>query len=241
LSKEFDGVRAVDSVSLSVTGGLLTALIGPNGAGKTTLFNLVSGTVRPSGGKVLYKGRDITGEPAWKISQYGIARSFQITNVFPNLSVVENIRLSAQSRIRPRFDLWSAPEKYKVALEKTGRIIAEMRLQGRELMLASMLSHGDQRKLEIAMTLAQDPELMLLDEPTAGVAIQEIPELMAVIRSIKEQRRCTILLVEHKMDVVMGLSDRIVVMNDGKVIAEGAPSEVQANSLVQDVYLGRAA
>jgi len=238
LRKEFDGLVAVADVSLRVREGELHAIIGPNGAGKTTLFNLISGVLPPTSGQVFLRGREITGLPPHQIARRGIGRSFQITNLFPNLTVLESVRLAAQARGRHSLRFWAHYRRYRQYEERAMAIIHQVGLTGREHFLARALPHGDQRKLEIALLLATEPDVLLLDEPTAGMASGEIPALMDLIRGLREEGGRTILLVEHKMDVVMNLSDRITVMHQGRVLAEGTPAEISANEQVQRAYLG---
>ena len=238
LRKEFDGLVAVADVSLRVREGELHAIIGPNGAGKTTLFNLISGVLPPTSGQVFLRGREITGLPPHQIARRGIGRSFQITNLFPNLTVLESVRLAAQARGRHSLRFWAHYRRYRQYEERAMAIIYQVGLTGREHFLARALPHGDQRKLEIALLLATEPDVLLLDEPTAGMASGEIPALMDLIRGLREEGGRTILLVEHKMDVVMNLSDRITVMHQGRVLAEGTPAEISANEQVQRAYLG---
>ncbi len=238
LRKEFDGLVAVADVSLRVREGELHAIIGPNGAGKTTLFNLISGVLPPTSGQVFLRGQEITGLPPHQIVRRGIGRSFQITNLFPNLTVLESVRLAAQARGRHNLRFWAHYRRYRQYEERAIAIIHQVGLAGREYLLARALPHGDQRKLEIALLLATEPDVLLLDEPTAGMAAGEIPALMDLIRRLREEGGRTILLVEHKMDVVMNLSDRITVMHQGRVLAEGTPAEISANEQVQRAYLG---
>lgn len=238
LRKEFNGLVAVADVSLQVREGELHAIIGPNGAGKTTLFNLISGVLPPTAGKVLLRGQDITGLPPHQIARRGIGRSFQITNLFPNLTVLESVRLAAQARGRRNLHFWAHYRRYREYEERALDIIRQVGLAGREHILARALPHGDQRKLEIALLLATEPDVLLLDEPTAGMASGEIPLLVDLIRRLREEGGRTILLVEHKMDVVMNLSDRITVMHQGRVLAEGTPAEISADERVQRAYLG---
>jgi branched-chain amino acid transport system ATP-binding protein len=240
LRKDFGGLVAVDDVSLQVASGTLHTIIGPNGAGKTTLFNLLSGRYSPSSGRILFLGHDVTHMPPNRRSHLGIGRSFQITNIFPNLTVLENVRIAAQSRGADSWKFWSHYRRFGQYERRAREIIAQVGLGGREALLAQALPHGDKRKLEIAILLATDPLLLLLDEPTAGLSRDGVPAILEIIRALKAEPGRTILLVEHKMDMVMNLSDRITVMHLGKVIAEGTPAEVAANGAVQAAYLGGA-
>ena len=241
LAKHFGGLHAVDGVNLQVQAGALHSIIGPNGAGKTTLFNLLSGYLQPTHGQVIFNGRDITGVPLHRIAHLGLGRSFQITNVFPNLTVLENVRLAAQAIGRDNLKMWQPSDAFKSYLDRAYAAIEQAGLKGKEALPASVLPHGDKRKLELAIILAADPKVLLLDEPTAGMASEQVPQLMAVIQGIRERGGKTIVLVEHNMNIVMRVSDRITVMHQGRVLAEGAPSEIAANEAVQTAYLGESA
>ena len=238
LRKDFGGLVAVEDVSLKVRAGSLHSIIGPNGAGKTTLFNLLSGVFKPTSGRVIYRGRDITALPPHRIAHLGIGRSFQITNVFPNLSVFENVRLGAQAMGHDSLNLFAPASRFKNYAERARYVVAQVGLQGKDDLLASVLPHGDKRKLELGILLASDPPVLLLDEPTAGMASEQVPQLMALIAEIRKQGSKTILLVEHNMDVVMNVSDAITVMHYGQVLAEGTPAQIAANEQVQKAYLG---
>lgn len=238
LVKIFGGLRAVDGVSMTVRAHTLHTIIGPNGAGKTTFFNLLSGNIRPTSGKVYYRGQDITGIPAYRRAHIGIGRSFQITNVFPNLSVLENVRLAAQAVGHDNYKFWAHHRHFRKYEEQAYAILQQVGLAPQANLLARLLPHGGKRKLELGVLLASDPDLLLLDEPTAGMAREEIPMLMEVIRSVREVNNKTIILVEHKMDLVMNVSDRISVMHQGQLLAEGTPLEIAANPTVQKAYLG---
>ena len=239
LRKEFGGLVAVAGVSLAVKSHSLHSIIGPNGAGKTTFFNLLSGNLKPTAGRVVYRGRDITELPVHRTAHLGIGRSFQITNIFPNLTVQENVRLAAQALGRDSFKFWRHYEHFSRYQVRAQEILEQVGLASQASMLARMLSHGGKRKLELAILLASDPDLLLLDEPTAGMAREEIPLLMDVIEEIRGRGDKTIMLVEHKMDLVMNVSDWITVMHQGQVLAEGTPSEIAANEVVQSAYLGQ--
>ncbi len=238
LGKSFGGLVAVSGVSIKVKAQSLHSIIGPNGAGKTTLFNLLSGNLEPSGGRVIFKGRDITDLPPHRTAHLGIGRSFQITNVFPNLTVLENVRLAAQALGRDNFKFWQHYQRFARYEERARQVIAQVGLADQADALARVLPHGDKRKLELGILLAADPELLLLDEPTAGMAREEIPLLMQVIEQIRSEGGKTIMLVEHKMDLVMNVSDWITVMHQGRILAEGTPDEIAANEMVQSAYLG---
>ena len=238
LSRSFGALRAVADVDLSVEPGELRAIIGPNGAGKTTLFHLVSGLLRPTAGHVVFRGADISDVPEPERCLRGISRTFQITSLFGELSAVENVRMAIQLKRGGNFVLLGGRSR----LAETERLAREtlgfLGLHGRSDVPASTLPHGEQRLLEIAMALAQEPVLLLLDEPTQGLSSAETAATVAVIRRIARERHLTILLVEHDMDVVFNLADRVTVLNFGQVIAEGSPAEVRANVDVQTAYLG---
>lgn len=238
LRKEFGGIIAVSDVSIRVETGTLHAIIGSNGAGKTTLFNMLNGNMPPTQGTVHYKGRDITTLPLHRRVHIGIGRSFQITNIFPSLTVLENVRLSAQARGKDNFKVWQHFNHFKAYEEQALNAIEQVRLSGKEYLVANQLSHGDKRKLELAILIAADTELLLLDEPTAGMSTEQVPELMETIQQIKDAGQKTIMLVEHNMSVVMGYSDYITVMHVGAVLAEGKPEEIANNDTVQKAYLG---
>ncbi len=238
LRREFGALVAVDNVSIKVAAQTLHSIIGPNGAGKTTFFNLLSGNLNPTAGQVFFKGKDITHLPVHKTAHQGIGRSFQITNIFPSLTVFENIRLAAQALGRDNFKFFRSHRRFANYEERAWEVSRQVGLADRALTLARTLPHGDQRKLELGMILAPDPELLLLDEPTAGMASEQVPELMALIRQIQEAGNKTVMLVEHNMNVVMSASDMITVMHQGGVLAEGTPAEISANEAVQTAYLG---
>lgn len=238
LQKTFGSLVAVRDVSLTVESNTIHSIIGPNGAGKTTLFNLLTGKYRPTQGTVHYKGRDITTLPAYQRARLGMGRSFQITNIFPNLTVLENVRLAAQALGQDNFRLLRRTSSFNRYLEIAHACLDQVGLRGLALLPANVLPHGGKRKLELAILLAADPEVLLLDEPTAGMASEQVPELLTIIQNIREQGRKTIIMVEHNMSVVMGISHRITVMHQGAVLAEGTPSEITRNATVQNVYLG---
>jgi branched-chain amino acid transport system ATP-binding protein len=238
LRKEFGALIAVDDVSIKVQKNTLHAIIGPNGAGKTTFFNLLSGNIEPTSGRVIYKGRDITRQPVHRTIHFGIGRSFQITNIFPNLTVFENIRLACQALGADNFKFWQASSYFKKYEERTWTVIETVGLKNRANTLARTLPHGDQRKLELGMILAPDSDVLLLDEPTAGMAAEQVPELISLIQEIQQAGNKTVMLVEHNMNVVMSISDTITVMHLGEILAEGTPAEIAANEEVQTAYLG---
>jgi ABC-type branched-subunit amino acid transport system ATPase component/ABC-type branched-subunit amino acid transport system substrate-binding protein len=238
LRKEFGALVAVANVSIKVRAGTIHSIIGPNGAGKTTFFNLLSGNLEPTSGRVLYKGRDITRLPLHRTAHLGIGRSFQITNIFPNLTVLENVRLACQALGRHNFRFMNSHRHFRGYEERAWDVIRQVGLEQEALSLAQTLPHGGQRKLELGILLAADPEVLLLDEPTAGMAAEQVPELMELIRDVHAAGDKTIMLVEHNMNVVMSISDYITVMHQGQVLAEGTPAEIAANEVVQSAYLG---
>ncbi len=238
LSRHFGGLRAVDRVSLRVQEGTLHSIIGPNGAGKTTLFNLISGTLKPTGGRVFLRGHDITGTSLHRMAHLGIGRSFQITNVFPSLTVLENARLAAQALGHDNLNVWSRAVRFRRYEDKAIEALQTVGLVDKAFQPSSVLPHGDKRKLELAILLAAEPKVLLLDEPTAGMASEQVPVLLEIIRGIMQGGDRTILLVEHNMDIVMNVSDRITVMHQGSVLAEGTPDEIRNSPAVQHAYLG---
>jgi branched-chain amino acid transport system ATP-binding protein len=237
LRREFGALVAVDDVDVAITEGTLHSIIGPNGAGKTTFFNLVSGTLSPTAGRVFYRGEDITHHPIHRTIHRGIGRSFQITNIFPNLTVLENVRLAVQALGGDSFRMMASHRRFPDYLVRAQEVLERVGLADRALQLAGTLPHGDQRKLELGMILAPDPEVLMLDEPTAGMAAEQVPQLMDLVQEIHETGK-TVILVEHNMNVVMAVSDRITVMHQGAVLAEGTPSEISADPQVQTAYLG---
>jgi branched-chain amino acid transport system ATP-binding protein len=238
LTIRFGGHVAVDHVSCAFEPGTLTAIVGPNGAGKTTYFNLISGQLRATEGSVKLGGVDITHEAASARTHRGLGRAFQLTQLFPNLSVVENVRLAVQSRRKEGLNLWSVWSDRRNTLERAHAMLERVRLGDKADDAASSLPHGDQRKLEVAMLMALDPHVFMFDEPTAGMSVDEVPVILDLIRALKSRRDCTILLVEHKMDVVRELADRIIVLHNGQLVADGEPAEVIASPVVQNAYLG---
>jgi branched-chain amino acid transport system ATP-binding protein len=238
LTIRFGGHTAVNEVNCKFSPGTLTAIVGPNGAGKTTYFNLISGQLRASAGQVLLHGSDITNEPAPVRTAKGIGRAFQLTNLFPFLTVLENVRLAVQARAHAGLNLISMWTRRTDLIEKAEYFLARVGLAQRGSALASVLSHGDQRKLEVAMLLALEPEIFMFDEPTAGMSIDEVPVVLNLIARLKQDASKIILLVEHKMDVVRSLADRIIVLHNGQLVADGKPAEVIASPIVQEAYLG---
>jgi branched-chain amino acid transport system ATP-binding protein len=235
LTRRFGSLTAVNAVDLTVLPGELRAIIGPNGAGKSTLFKLISGELAPTSGRVRFAGEDITGRPQFEVSRRGIAKSYQITTIFPRLTVFENVRLAAQCR-RTILDCWTPAERVAGVAERAREILALVELQDKAAEPAATIGHGLQRHLEIAIALACEPKLLLLDEPTAGMSPEETERTMGLIKRIAVGR--TVILVEHKMKVVMEISDRITVLHQGAVLAEGTPAEIREHADVQAVYLG---
>ena len=239
LSKRFGGVTATDQVNLTVTAGETHALIGPNGAGKTTLISQLSGLLKPDQGSIVFQGNDITGLPAHRFCEAGLARSFQITSVFQDFSLLDNIALAVQANQGHAFRFWANARKDPALRESARRWLNLVNLSDRADWLASEVSHGERRQLEIAMALATEPSLLLLDEPMAGMGQEESSEMIDILKSLRGDK--SILLVEHDMDAVFALADRISVLVYGKVIASGSPDEIRSNSDVQRAYLGEAA
>ncbi len=237
LSKYFGGLRAVDQVDFQVKEGQLKAIIGPNGAGKTTFFNLHCGLYPPTSGKIHFLGNDITNKKMNQISQIGITKTFQITHIFPRLTVFENVRISAQSR-KSSFNFWKKADDFSEINERTHEILEQVTLSDRKDRLASTLSHGERKYLEIGIALVTNPKLLLLDEPTAGMSPAETVLAMKLIRDLRDRLNLTILLVEHDMNVVMNISEEVVCLNEGQVLACGSPQEISCNEVVQRVYLG---
>ena len=239
LTVRFGGHVAVDAVSCSFRAGELTAIVGPNGAGKTTYFNLISGQIPASSGTVKLLGEDITRLGVADRCRRGLGRAFQLTNLFPSLSVLENIRLVIQSRHHKGFGLFSMADGHKELTIAATAILERVRLDTQKDQLVSELSHGDQRKLEVAMLLGLDPMVYMFDEPTAGMSVDEAPVILDLIAEIKADRERTVLLVEHKMDVIRTLADRIIVLHNGALAADGEPDRVMASDIVQEAYMGK--
>jgi branched-chain amino acid transport system ATP-binding protein len=242
LTIRFGGHVAVNAVTCSFEPGTLTAIVGPNGAGKTTYFNLISGQLRASAGHVRLGDRDLTGLPASERTRAGLGRAFQLTNLFPRLTVLENVRLAVQAARegphRRGMNLWSIWSDHAALRTRADEILASIALKDKEHELVANLPHGDQRKLEVALLMALDPQVFMFDEPTAGMNAAEAPVILDLIRRLKADRTKTILLVEHKMDVVRELADRIIVLHNGTLVADGEPAEVIASPIVQEAYLG---
>ena len=237
LTISFGAHKAVNNVSLSLEKGLFTTILGPNGAGKTTFFNLISGLLSPTDGRIFFKGADITGLSPIQRVKLGMGRSFQLTNVFPTLTTYENIRLAMQAHEGIGYRIFTNHKKFSKLNEKTDEILERVLLKDKKQQLASQLSHGEQRKLELGMVLALEPEVLLLDEPTAGMAIEEVPTMINILQKTKESGT-TIILIEHKMDMVKQLSDKLIILVNGGLLVEGNPDEVSQNPEVLAAYLG---
>lgn len=235
-TRDYGKFRALNNVSVSFQPGELTAIIGPNGAGKSTFFNVISGGVPPSAGQVLFEGRDISHVPQHAFARMGIAKSFQITNVFKHLSAHENVRVALQMQVT-RFELLRARASYQALIDEADALLARVGLADVRHKQAADLAHGQQRSLEVAMALACHPKLLLMDEPTAGMSPEETTVMMDLITQLAQER--TVILVEHKMKMVMGLCKRLIVLHHGELLAEGSPDEIRNNAEVKRVYLGQ--
>ncbi|MGE5258749.1 MAG: ABC transporter ATP-binding protein [Hyphomicrobiales bacterium] len=238
LLKSFADFKAVNGATLTVRQGELVAVIGPNGAGKTTLFNLITGHLKPDQGRILFRGEDISRLPAHRVCRKGIARSFQIANIFPRLTVFRNVQVAVLSQKNlSRTLFWPA---HRMVVEETQHILERVGLSDQQLALAGSLSHGDKRILEIAIALGNEPELLILDEPTAGMSPEETSATMALVKRLALEQGLTILFCEHDMDVVFNVATSIMVMQQGKTILQATPQEVRENIAVQEAYLGGA-
>ena len=238
LTIRFGGHVAVDHVSCAFAPGTLTAIVGPNGAGKTTYFNLISGQLRADEGQVLLDGEDLSALAAPLRTRRGLGRAFQLTQLFPHLSVLENVRLAVQARRGLGLRMLSVWLNHRDLLDEAMAIVEQVRLAERANAAAASLPHGDQRKLEVAMLIALEPKVYMFDEPTAGMSVDEVPVILDLIHALKARANSTILLVEHKMDVVRELADRIIVLHNGQLVADGEPASVIASKVVQSAYLG---
>jgi branched-chain amino acid transport system ATP-binding protein len=237
LGISFGAHKAVYNVDLEIEKNVFTTILGPNGAGKTTLFNLISGLLKPTDGKIFFKGTDITGLSPIERVRMGMGRSFQLTNVFPSLTAYENVRLSIQAHENIGYKLFTDFRKFKNLNEKTEEILDRVLLNDKKFFKASVLTHGDQRKLELGMVLALEPEVLLLDEPTAGMSIEEVPTMIEILNKTKDQGT-TIVLIEHKMNLVKSLSDKLIILVNGMKLVEGDPEEVSKDPEVLKAYLG---
>jgi branched-chain amino acid transport system ATP-binding protein len=238
LTIRFGGHVAVNRVSCTFRPGELTAIVGPNGAGKTTYFNLISGQLPASDGQVLLNGENITKLSAPLRTRAGLGRAFQLTNLFPNLSVEENVRLAVQAASGVHYDMLRPWMKRSDLVARADAILDTVALGAKRGIAATVLSHGDQRKLEVALMMALEPKVFMFDEPTAGMSVDEVPVVLDLIARLKQDASKIILLVEHKMDVVRSLADRIIVLHNGQLVADGKPAEVIASPIVQEAYLG---
>jgi branched-chain amino acid transport system ATP-binding protein len=236
LYKNFGQLMAIKGFSLSIVRGKRHAIIGPNGAGKTTFFNLLSGRFKPTRGRILFNGRDITGMSPYRISRLGIARSFQIINVFPQLSVFENVHAVLMSKNHIRYDFLRNIKRWKKLTEETVSLLEQIGLLDKKDVPAGFLSYGEQRELEVGLTIASDPELILLDEPTAGMSMDETRQAIKLIDKVTKGK--TLVIIEHDMEVIFSLADVITVMNYGEIVATGSPEEIQKNQKVKEAYLG---
>ena len=235
IGKRFNGFVALEGISATFGSDRITAVIGPNGAGKSTFFNILSGAIKPTTGRLVFEGGELTAVAQHKFAHFGIARSYQITSIFPQLSVHENVRVSGQS-FRSRYDIWNRRDLDRTLIAKADAALAAVGLQDRSDRIAKCLSHGELRALDIAIAIVAEPKLLLLDEPTAGMGPEETKDMVTLIKRLAADR--TILLVEHKMKMILGLSDRILVLHHGRLIADGTPDEIQADAEVRRVYLG---
>jgi len=245
LTIRFGGHVAVNAISCTFEPGTLTAIVGPNGAGKTTYFNLISGQLKATSGSVALNGRDLSAMPASGRTRAGLGRAFQLTNLFPNLSVLENVRLAVQASShgahRRGLNLWSIWSDHAALTQRANEILQTVSMADKADAAVSSLPHGDQRKLEVALLMALDAQVFMFDEPTAGMSADEVPTVLNLIRQLKQDKSKTILLVEHKMDVVRELADRIIVLHNGTLVADGDPATVIASPVVQEAYLGASA
>jgi branched-chain amino acid transport system ATP-binding protein len=236
LTKSFGALTAVNGVSLAIEAGSLHSIIGPNGAGKTTLFNLLTGTFPPTSGRIIFNQKEITGTPANRVAHLGLARSYQRTTVFPAFSLFDNVWVAGFSTSKRSGLAWRNANDYPEVSERSRQALSDVGLLSKANQLAREISHGEQRQLELAIALAANPRVLLLDEPAAGLSPDETRKMVALVRTLKG--RYTIVLIEHKMDIIMSVSDRISVMHFGSLIAEGTPAEIQQNAEVRRAYLG---
>jgi branched-chain amino acid transport system ATP-binding protein len=234
--KDFEGLEVLFGINLGIQQGERHAIIGPNGAGKSTIFNIITGKYLPSKGKVFFKGLDVTGASSYKLNRHGLARSFQVTNIFRTMTVFQNVRNAILSKNKIRYNIFSRLDRMKNIHDQTERVLEQIGLLDRKDVMAGLLSYGQQRALEIGLTIATEPELILLDEPTAGMSSEETREAVKLIGRVTEGR--TLIIVEHDMEVVFSLADRITVIYYGEILASGPPDEIRQNQKVKDAYLG---
>jgi len=236
LSRNFGGVQAVKDVNLAVPAGQLRAVIGPNGAGKSTFFNLLTGYIPCNSGRILFRGKDVTGLPPHSLCRLGLGRTFQINSIFSNARVLENVQVALLAHRRRIWNMWAAADKLLV--REAEELLTTLGLEARAEKLGSELSYGDRRRLEVALALACEPQLLLLDEPTAGMSIPDKPGMVELIRKVSRERGVTVILIEHDMDIVFSVADEITVLHQGAVVAQGTPQEIKSNEQVQKIYLG---
>ncbi|HCS18513.1 MAG TPA: ABC transporter ATP-binding protein [Erythrobacter sp.] len=236
LSRNFGGVQAVNDVNLTVPAGQMRAVIGPNGAGKSTFFNLLTGYIPCNSGRILFRGKDVTGMPPHSLCRLGLGRTFQINSIFASATVLQNAQVALFAHRRRIWNMWAAADKLFV--REAEALLATLGLEDRAGKLGSELSYGDRRRLEVALALACEPQLLLLDEPTAGMSIADKPGMVELIRKVSRERGVTVVLIEHDMDVVFSVADEITVLHQGAVVAQGTPQEIKANEQVQQIYLG---
>ena len=236
LSRNFGGVQAVKDVNLAVPAGQMRAVIGPNGAGKSTFFNLLTGYIPCNSGRILFGGKDVTGLPPHSLCRLGLGRTFQINSIFASATVLENVQVALLSHRRRIWNMWAAADKLLV--REAEELLTILGLEDRAEKLGSELSYGDRRRLEVALALACEPQLLLLDEPTAGMSIPDKPGMVELIRKVSRERGVTVILIEHDMDIVFSVADEITVLHQGAVVAQGTPQEIKSNEQVQQIYLG---
>ncbi len=238
LTLRIGSVPIVDEVSLSVPEGEFLVVIGPNGAGKTTLLNLLSGVAQPTSGQVRLRGHDVTRAPSYTRAQLGLGRTFQTSSIFANLRVIENVQIAAQSHLGGSAEVWHRAARDTAAIDRARAALREVRLEDRAELPAGSLSHGEKRKLDLAILIATEAKVALLDEPTAGMAVEDVPEIVALLRRMHRELGSTVIMVEHRLDLIEGLADRMAVMHHGALLAIDTPARVIANEVVQSAYLG---
>ncbi|HEY5341455.1 MAG TPA: ABC transporter ATP-binding protein [Candidatus Aquilonibacter sp.] len=238
LTLRIGSVPIVDEVSLSVLEGEFLVVIGPNGAGKTTLLNLLSGVARATSGKIAFRGQDVTNAPSYRRARLGMGRTFQTSSIFTNLPVLENVRLAAQAHLGGSDQAWRLTSGDREAVARAQAALEEVGLAARANAIAGALSHGEKRKLDLAILVATDASVVLLDEPTAGMAVEDIPDIVNLLRRMHRERGSTVVMVEHRLDLIQGLADRMAVMHHGAMLAIDTPARVIANDVVQSAYLG---